>query len=108
MTSLHDEFEYHSGLFKRFLGFKRKQKYADYQQYLAEFHQKLFDSIDEDIIVDSSKYPGRALAIAEGLPYEMGFIFIKRHPVGWSIHLPRKTFICLPKTGWQQMSIILW
>ncbi|MEZ4774407.1 MAG: sulfotransferase [Bacteroidia bacterium] len=96
---LHDEFEYHKGLVKRLLGASRKAKYAEYQQFLRDFYTKLFDSIDESIVVDSSKYPGRALGISDALPFEINYIYLKRDPIS-VVESFAKTDVYLPPKGW--------
>ncbi|UZS00188.1 sulfotransferase [Chondrinema litorale] len=77
---LHYKFEYHSGLLTRLIGIKKNTFYK-YQQFLRSFYQSIFDEIDESIITDSSKYPGRALNISQSLPYDIYYVYIKRNPV---------------------------
>ncbi|MCB0855638.1 MAG: sulfotransferase [Bacteroidetes bacterium] len=101
---LHRDFEYHSGLIKKIFGWNQKSKYKKYQQYLRDFHEELFDSIEEEVIVDSSKYPGRALAISESLSYEIGYVFIKRDPVGVVYSFAKKNTY-LPSKGWFSANI---
>ncbi|MDX2246611.1 MAG: sulfotransferase [Bacteroidia bacterium] len=101
---LHDEFEYHKGLVKRLLGSSRKAKYEEYQQFLRDFYTKLFDSIEESVVVDSSKYPGRALGISDALPYEIDYIYIKRDPVS-VVESFAKTDVYLPPKGWLQANV---
>lgn len=96
---LHDEFEYHKGLVKRLLGSARKEKYTAYQQFLRDFYTQLFDSIEESVVVDSSKYPGRALGISDALPFEIDYIYLKRDPIS-VVESFAKTDVFLPPKSW--------
>ncbi|MEZ4826295.1 MAG: sulfotransferase [Bacteroidia bacterium] len=101
---LHDEFEYHKGLVKRLLGSSRKEKYAEYQQFLRDFYACLFDSIEKSVVVDSSKYPGRALGISDALDYDIDYIYIKRDPIN-VVESFAKTDVYLPPKGWLQANV---
>jgi len=80
LEKLHLRFEYHSGLLKRLMGI-HQNGFKRYQSFLCKLYQTIFNEIDEDIITDSSKYPGRALSISESLNYDIYYIYIKRNPV---------------------------
>lgn len=101
---LHDEFEYHTGLVKKILGSSRREKYDQYQNFLRDFYARIFDSIEEDVIVDSSKYPGRALGISDALPYEINYIYIKRDPVS-VVKSFAKQDVYLPPKSWLNANI---
>ena len=73
------KYEYHAGFFNS--GFNKKD-FKFYSNYLLMFFETLFENIEDSAIVDSSKYPARALRLAKILPYEIDFIYIKRDPRG--------------------------
>jgi len=78
---IHREIEYHTGYAKRIIGLMNRARYAEYQAFLRDFFDHLFSSIEESIVVDSSKYPGRAVALSDTLPYRICYLYIKRDPV---------------------------
>jgi hypothetical protein len=96
---VHNEVEYHSGFVKQLLGRVDKVKYAEYQDFIRQFYELMFDSMDEDIIVDSSKYPGRALAMSEALPYRICYLYIKRDPIQ-VVKSFAKTDMFIPTKSW--------
>ena len=83
IEQLTSQFEYHSGFVKNLLGLTSKRDINEYQS----FQSRLFDSLlkyssnNIKTIVDSSKYPGRALMLSKVLSYEIAYIYIKRDPV---------------------------
>lgn len=81
-AKINREIEYHSGWLKRAVGRLDQEVYKDYQEFTQNFFQLLFDKTEENIIVDSSKYPGRAFALADSLPYRICYLYIKRNPIG--------------------------
>lgn len=78
LIKLLDNFEYHFGYIKS-LFYKSKTEYADYTKYLSDFFQIVFDNIDQDIIIDSSKYPGRLFQLSK-LSYNLKIIYLIREP----------------------------
>lgn len=79
-TQYHKEFEYHGGFFKTFFSGKNSKNREDYYSFLKEQYLTIFDSIQEKIITDSSKYPLRGFHLSQALPYEISYIYIKRDP----------------------------
>lgn len=79
---LHKQFEYHVGFVKYFLKAPyKKEEYREYQEFIYDFYKLIFNKINQPIITDSSKYPGRAMNLPKTLPYEISYIYIKRDPV---------------------------
>ncbi|NJO14236.1 MAG: sulfotransferase [Thioploca sp.] len=76
------KYEYHTAFFTRSKA-KRKD-FKEYSYFLLSLYQILFETIDNSIIVDSSKYPARALRLAEiaSPHYQLGFIYLQRDPKG--------------------------
>lgn len=98
---LHHAFEYHSGLLKRLMGQFDEDRYGKYQAFLRDFYALLFDSIDESIIVDSSKYPGRALALTDTVDYDLKYVYIKRDPVRVVKSFAKKDMFIPTKNWWE-------
>ena len=101
---LQDEFEHHLGLVKRLLGLSNSKKYREYQHFLKDFYQRLFEAIAGDTVVDSSKHPGRAWTLSETLPYQISYIYIKRNPIGVVESFGKKD-ICHPPKPWLAANI---
>ena len=73
------QFEYHSN----FLNFNtNKKQFAIYSDFVTKLNATIFENIEQSIIVDSSKYPARALKLAKILDCEIDFIYLRRDPRG--------------------------
>jgi hypothetical protein len=96
---IHREIEYHSGLVKRLANRMNRDHYREFQDFERDFFDVLFRRIDESMVVDSSKYPGRALALSDTLPYRLCLIYITRDPVR-VVHSYTKTDRHLPTKSW--------
>lgn len=81
INRLHQKFEYHSGLIKSEVAGKDNKEYQLYASFLKELYALIFETTSQDIIVESSKYPGRILALSDILPYEIKVIYLMRDPV---------------------------
>jgi hypothetical protein len=97
---LQHSFEHHRGTVNRLLGRLHKNEYQRYQQFVKDYYDLLFNSIEEPTLVDSSKYPGRALTLSETLPdYDIVYIYLRRDPVG-VVHSFAKKDVCHPSKEW--------
>ncbi len=75
--SLSEKIEYHSGFFRR-----KSRLPEQYQLYMQEFFALLYEAIEEEIVIDSSKYPMRAYHLANEFPEEFKYcIYVKKHPI---------------------------
>lgn len=101
---IHHKVEYHTQYLKRLLGLNDEQAYKEYQAYLEKFYAMLFDRIEEDIVIDSSKYPGRALAMSETLNYRTCYLYIKRDPVQ-VVRSFAKTDVYIPTKSWSSANL---
>jgi len=80
--TLHHRFEYHTGLLKTLLGQNSKSGKSKYYAYLTALFGKVFAGVPKPTIVDSSKYPGRALHLHYALRgVDIRFIYLVRDPV---------------------------
>jgi len=79
----HYRFEYHTGLVKKLVSAGSMRGLTEYRSFLQKLYERIFSRIQETIITDSSKYPGRALHLSECLSdrYDISYIYIKRDPV---------------------------
>lgn len=89
--------EYHTNIFKAFLGTYQ----LAYKSLLARQYGAVFKNTSENILVESSKYPARALNISRILGQEVNikYIYLKKNPVKVvkafnkkNIEQPRKGF----------------
>ena len=80
LESLIHRVEYHKYFFKNFFGGSKNE---GYNQYINNLFSILEDSFEESYIVDSSKYPGRALALKKNLEdkHHIQYVYIKRNPM---------------------------
>jgi len=81
LDDLHSKYEYHWSVIKYMIGWPKGKAHKQYQQFLKDFYNHLFKLTRAHIIIDSSKYPGRALNISHCLPYEINYIYLKCDPV---------------------------
>jgi len=81
LSDLTKSFESHSSFFFTMFGLHSKAKKLRYKNTM----QNLFESISEEsgrsIFIDSSKYPGRLIALSRCLSHKIHVIHIKRDPV---------------------------
>jgi hypothetical protein len=73
-----EKLEYHSGIYKSFLISKKAKK--DYDDFNIRLFSHIFDRSQTTYIVDSSKYPLRALALSKIFNQNISYIYIKRNP----------------------------
>jgi hypothetical protein len=85
MQLLHRRFEYHLGYMRDLLfGAPRTQDIQHYYAYLNDLYSMLFELSSTRVLVESSKYSGRAWHMSRALPadrYEIGYVYVRRHPV---------------------------
>ena len=101
--SLINDFEYYNlrG------GLPNKYRREEYRRFWRSFFDTLFARIDERVVVDSSKYPKRALQLSETLPsteYELCYIYIKRDPIG-VVKSFAKTDVYIPPKNWLNANV---
>ncbi|MDM8566929.1 sulfotransferase [Candidatus Halobeggiatoa sp. HSG11] len=82
MQKLNDivsKYEYHSDFFKLS---NNKKEFAIYSDFITKLNATIFENIEQSTIVDSSKYPARALKLDEILDCDIDFIYLQRDPRG--------------------------
>ena len=77
----HSQFEYHVGLLLQLAGLYSRKSLNVYHSFLCKMYKIIFAETDVDTLIESSKYPGRALNLSKVLPYRLAFIYLKRDPV---------------------------
>lgn len=73
-------FEYHSAFFRNGISFKKRKKLKSYYRYNLCFFEVLSNQINEDYIIDSSKYPMRGYYLNKCFPGRVSYIYLKRRP----------------------------
>lgn len=91
--------EYHSFFFKSLLKLNNKS----YKKYLKDMYEVLYNHLDEEVIIESSKYPSRALNLSSYLKpseIEVSYVYLKKNPVSVvesfqkeDLEQPKKSFI---------------
>ena len=101
--SLINDFEYYN-----LKGWPANRKRQDeYRRFWRSFFDTLFARIDDRVVVDSSKYPKRALQLSRALSgsdYELCYIYIKRDPIG-VVKSFAKTDVYIPPKNWLSANV---
>jgi hypothetical protein len=87
LKEISTRYEYHSGFFRKSAN---KKDFNRYSQFILKFYETLSENVEQSTIVESSKYPSRALRLADILPYEIKFVYLKRDPRGVVHSLSKK------------------
>ena len=104
LQKLTHRFEYHSGFFRILFNSNNRRLHRSYCEYINGFFENLFDKVEEEVIIDSSKYPSRALMLSRCLKYEVKYIYIKRDPVSTVISFAKKG-IEQPSKSWLSANV---
>jgi len=80
LLTLSMKIEFHRSFLINFFGFLPSKHLKMYKVYINNLFSSIFEEIDENIIIDSSKYPSRALALSRYLDYELYCIYLIRNP----------------------------
>ena len=81
LNNLINKFEYHLGVFRIMFSSSNNKSLNDYHEYLKIFFNTLSNQVNQDFIVDSSKYPCRAYHLSQLFKDKICFVYIKRNPV---------------------------
>jgi len=85
LMKLHRRYEYHLGhLRDRAIGARDTLDLKEYYAFLNALYDVLFNLTAHSILVDSSKYSGRAWHLARALPpdtYNIAYVYVRRDPV---------------------------
>ena len=82
ISNLIKEIEWHSGFPKLFTNFVSPKKMSDYHGVIQRFFEAIKEASGQNIVVDSSKYAGRALALSRIFPGKVKIICVTRSPYG--------------------------
>jgi hypothetical protein len=105
MRFITGRFEHHSGLFRIPFVFRGKS-FNQYRDYISAFFNTLEKQVDDQVIIDSSKYPLRARHLSSILPNEIIYIHIKRN-AGSVIKSFAKKGIEQPHKNWIRAGLYL-
>jgi len=72
--------EYHSKFFKTYYGLNSSENIKVYKNYVNNFFDCTFNNVTSNLLIDSSMYPGRAIALSKFLEYPISFIYMRRDP----------------------------
>ncbi len=103
MAALERAYCYHTGALRHLIGFEGGEESVLYDQYVRSLYDAIFVCSGKEVIVDSSKYPGRALRVQralKGSEVEPLFVYIRRDPAAVvasfakrDIEQPSKSFV---------------
>ncbi len=80
IEKLVSKMDFHRAFPYNYFGLLKSENIKLYSEYVDDLYCSIFKHIDEDVIVDSSKYPSRALALSKFCSYDIKFIYLIRHP----------------------------
>jgi len=81
LSKLSKKIEFHLTFFLILFRLVSPLSLKKYRKYVNTLFRALFDSINESIVIDSSKYAGRGLGLLRYLEYELYIIYVQRDPV---------------------------
>ncbi len=106
LNNLINKFEYHHGVFKILFGSKSSESLKDYHEYLQTFFDTLSEQVEQENIVDSSKYPCRGYHLSQIYKENISFVYIKRNPVDVVQSFAKKDIEQPPKS-WMMANLYL-
>ena len=84
LTALEHRHAYHTSALRTLCGIGDGADSAEYVGYLRDLYESLFEASGAATLIDSSKYPGRALRVHRalaGTSVRVVFIYLRRDPV---------------------------
>lgn len=106
LNYLINKFEYHLGVLRIVFGSDGNYSMQDYHDYLQTFFETLSEQVEQDYIVDSSKYPCRGYHLSKIYKENISFVYIKRNPVD-VVESFAKQDIEQPPKSWLMANIYL-
>ena len=107
LPSSHDELfrisrklEFHPSFFFNLFKLTSRKNKQLYKKYINTFFDILFESIEQNIVVDSSKYAGRGLGLLRALKYDLFIIYVVRDPVRVINAFAKTDVEQMPKKYW--------
>ena len=107
LPSSHDELfrisrklEFHPSFFFNLFKLTSRKNKQLYKEYINTFFDILFESIEQNIVVDSSKYAGRGLGLLRALKYDLFIIYVVRDPVRVINAFAKTDVEQMPKKYW--------
>jgi hypothetical protein len=92
--------DYHRAFCPNYFGLIPRRTIEQYSAYIGGLYDSIFAACDESVIVDSSKYPSRALALYKYLDYDIRFVYLVRHPVMVARSFQKRELEQPPKGYW--------
>lgn len=107
LPSSHDELfqmsrklEFHTSFFFNLFKLTSQKNKHLYRDYINTFFDILFESIGQNIVVDSSKYAGRGLGLLRFLKHDLFIIYVVRDPVRVIKAFAKIDLEQMPKNYW--------
>lgn len=80
LLKLYLQFDHHKGFIRNWAGLQPDSEFKRYKSFWNIFFDMLFEIANKNVLVDSSKYPNRALTLSRALSYELCYIYLIRNP----------------------------
>ena len=106
LSDLNSLYEYHSASIRNVFLNENSKQYASYMSYTLRFYEVLSNHVEEDYIIDSSKYPMRGYYLNKCFPGKVSFIYLKRKPSD-VVKSFKKKEIEQPSKNWFQANAYL-
>ncbi len=81
LKAVTDKIELHTSFFNHVLSFYATSPVEPYRTYVNVMFDTLFELSGQNILIDSSKRPSRALALNRFLQYDVYFVYLVKNPV---------------------------
>ena len=99
-TKLTNKVEYHSSFFLVYFNLFKKKTIGKYKLLQEQLFESLEKNNDYDCLIDSSKFPGRLLALHKFLKLDITVVYIVRNPISYlrtvqkkGVEQPSQSFI---------------
>ena len=106
LNNLINRYEYHLGVLQILFANDTNKSMMDYHEYLRTFYETLSEQVEQNYIVDSSKYPCRGYHLSKIFQDNISFVYIKRNPVDVVQSFAKKDIEQPPK-GWFMANLYL-
>ena len=82
LSHISEDMEHHKSFFFNYLNLISVKTVEAYKNYIRGLYNSIFNVTDNDIVIDSSKFPGRALSLTKYLDRDLYLIYLIRDPIG--------------------------
>ncbi len=82
LYSISKKIESNKNFFLNYFNFTHSKLVKAYKKYINDIFDSIFEISGKSVIIDSSKYAGRALALLKYLDKDIHIIYLVRNPIG--------------------------